>query len=139
MPSPASPFKAAQESAIRGSAALTAAMGTAGKGILTEVPTNQPTPYVVLGDNQVLLENHDCAAEAEVFATVHVWSRTVPLDKGAQARAMGAALIAALNKQLTLAGWDVDEWELQDERYVTDPDNSTHAIITFHYLLTEQV
>lgn len=139
MPSPAAAFKAAQDAALRASGALTAAMATGGKGILTEVPTNQPPPYVVTGDDQVLLNTAGCAADAEIFATVSWWSLKSPRDRGAQARAMGAAIIDALNAQLTLTGWDVDEWELQDERYSTDPDQSTHGIATFHYLLTEQV
>lgn len=138
MSSPKAAFSAAQDAALRGSAALATAMGTGGKGILTEVPANQAPPYVVQGEIQVLLENDPCADEAEVFSTVHVWSRTSPLDHGAQAGAMGAAMIAALNAQLTLTGWTVDEWELQSEGYSTDPDQSTHGVLVFHYLLTKQ-
>lgn len=139
MPSPAVAFKAAEDAAVRDSAALASAMGTSGKGILTEVPVNQPCPYVVLGDHQILIFNGECAAEAEIFSTVSLWSLTSPRDKGAQARAMGAALVDALNAQLTLSGWTVDEWELQSETYSTDPDQSTHGVLVFHYLLTQQV
>lgn len=139
MPSPAAAFHAAQEAALRASGDLTTAMGLAKARLYTEAPVNAPVPYGVIGEDQVLLENGDCAAEAEIFSTVHFWSRAAPLDKGAQARAMGAAAIAALNLALTITGWDVVEWEMTSERYVTDPDQSTHGILEFHYLLTEQV
>jgi hypothetical protein len=139
MPSPAEAFHAAQDQALRGSPALVAAMGVGGKGIVTEVSTNQPVPYVIFGQNQIILqENEGCGFMAELFATVSWWSRKSPLDKGAQARAMGAAIIDALNTELAVAGWDVDLWELQHERYVTDPDQSTHGMADFRYLLTEQ-
>jgi hypothetical protein len=138
MPSPAGPYKTAQETALRASSALATAMGGAVR-IYTEVPANAPLPYIVLGNDQVLLEaNPGCADEAEVTSTVALWSRTAPLDKGVQARAMGSAIIDALNVELTLAGWDVDVWEMQSEQYLTDPDQSTKGIITLHYLLTQQ-
>lgn len=139
MPSPAQPFKTAQEVALRASAALASAMGGSVR-IYTEVPPNAPLPYVVIGNDDIQQEPPgDCATEAEVTSTIGVWSRTSPLDKGAQARAIGAAIIDALNAQLTVTGWDVDLWELQSEQYSTDPDQSTKGVLVFHYLLTEQI
>lgn len=139
MTSPAAAFHETQDTVLRGSAALTAALGLVAARVLTDVPPGQKPSYVVIGADQVLIENHDCAAEAEIFSTVDVWTRTNPLDKGAMARAAGAIIIDLLNAQLTVAGWMVDEWELTSERYVTDPDQSTHGILEFHYLLTQQV
>lgn len=143
MPSPAGPFKLAQEAALRGSAALATAAGAALR-IYTEVPvagpSGVPLPYLVTGQDQIILEaDGDCADEAEIFASVGLWSRTDPLDKGAQCRAMGSAAIDALNVALSIDGWEVVVWELVSERYVTDPDQSTHGILDFRYLLTEQV
>lgn len=138
MGSPAQPFKVAQEAALRASSDLTTAMG--GKvRIYTEVPPNAPLPYIVIGGDQIILENDVCADEAEIFSTVNLWSRTNPLDHGVQARAIGSEVITALNQQLNLSGWTVDEWTVQSERYVTDPDGSSHGIITFQYLITEIV
>jgi hypothetical protein len=140
MNSPAAPFKAAQKAALRGSAALLSATGLAKPRVLTEVEPNEPVPYTVIGQVQVLLEENElCADEAEIFATVDWWSRTTPRDEGAQAQAMGAAIIAALNAALAVTGWEVVVWELQSETYVTDPDQSTHGQAVFHYLLTEIV
>lgn len=139
MRSPAAAFDTAEEAALRASADLVQAMGLTQARIYTEVPANAPTPYVVRGSHQVLIDDHDCAAEAEIFSTVTLWARTSPLDGGARARAMGAEIIAALLVKLTVAGWAVDEVELVSERYSTDPDQSTKGVIEIRYLLTEQV
>lgn len=137
MPSPAAPFKTAQEAALRTSNAVQTAMDGTTR-LYTEVPADAILPYGVLGNDQVLLDTSGCAGEAEIFSTVTIWSRKKTLDKGAQARAIGAAVIDALNLQLTVTGWIVDDWELQSEHYVTDPDQSTKGVLVFHYLLTEQ-
>ena len=139
MGSPAGPFKAAQETALRASAGLMSAMGLGTARIYTEAPPNAVMPYVVIGEDQILLDqSSDCADEAEIISTVHVWSRVSPLDKGVQARAMGSAIIDD-GLALTIAGWDVVESDLQSETYVTDPDQSTHGVLVLRYLLTEQV
>lgn len=143
MHSPAGPFKVSQEAALRASSALAVIMSAPSpqpvSRIYTEVPINAAMPYIVLGDDQVLLENYICANQAEIYSTVHLWSMTSPLDKGAQARAMGSEIIGILNQALALDGWVIDEWELESERYVTDPDGSTHGFIAFHYQLTQLV
>jgi|AAFX01.1.fsa_nt_gi hypothetical protein len=136
MPSPAGPFHTAQESALKASSGLIAAAAGPLR-VLTEPPTNAMPPYVVIGNTQVLIEAGDCGDEAEIFATVDVWSRTEPLDKGAQARAMGGEIIDALNLALSIDGWTTVLWEMTSERYVTDPDQSTHGTIEFRYLLTQ--
>lgn len=140
MNSPAGPWKVAYEAVLRASAALRTAMDLPQARIYTDVPEKAKLPYVVIGDDQVIPESGEgCADEAEIFTTINLWSRTAPPDKGVQARAMGAAVIAALATDLAVAGWDVDVWEVQSERYSTDPDQSTHGVIVFRHLLTEQV
>jgi hypothetical protein len=139
MLSPAAAFRTTEEAALRASGALAAAMGGTAR-LYHEVPANAPLPYVVLGQHQVLLtDGDDCADEAEVFATVAFWSRPAAPDGGAQARAIGAAIVAALAVELTVAGWDVDLWEVISEQYSTDPDQSTRGVVELRYLLTEQV
>lgn len=138
MSSPAAAFHAAQDAALRASTALATAMGTTVVP-LVEVTPNQVPPYVVGGQYQVLLENGACADQAEVFSTVTWWSRTAARDHGAQARAMGAAIITALNTALNLAGWYVVEWELQSEDYATQADQSTRGRAVFHYLISQTI
>lgn len=139
MGSPAAAFKTAQESALRASIALKAAMALAEARIYTEAPTNAVLPYNVIGDDQILLQGSPgCADEAELISTIRLWSRVKPLDGGQQARAMGAAIIDTLNLELTIPGWDVDDWEVLSESYSTDPDQSTRGIVVLRYLLTQQ-
>lgn len=138
MSSPAAAFHAAQDAALRASSALATAMGVAAVP-LVEVQPNQVPPYVVGGQYQVILENTDCAAQAEIYSTVTWWSRTAARDHGAQARAMGAAIVAALNAELSVAGWYVVVWELQSEDYVTQADQSTRGRAVFHYLLSQTI
>lgn len=136
--SPAEAFRAAQDAAVRAGAADLAAAAGETVRVAVERPDELPLPYVILGEDQDFPEATDCGVEAELFATVHLWSRTKPTDRGAQARAIGAVLIALLAVELDLEGWVVDLAELESQRYVTDPDRSTHGVLTFRYLLTEQ-
>lgn len=108
--------------------------------IYTEVTPNAVLPYVVIGEDQVIPDTSGCAGDYEITSTVQWWSRTAgALDKGAQARAMGSAIFDALNVQLTLTGFKIDDWECQSESYSTDPDQSTHGRILMRYLATEIV
>lgn len=151
MTTPAGPFKEAQEGELRAAptgAALAAAMGLDVPKIYTERPPAgplaAPLPYLVIGEDEVqLTRGDDCADEAEIFSTVHVWARKrlapgdAP-DKGMQAREILGIAIGALNTEFEVEGWEIVEAELESERYVTDPDGSTHGMARFRYLLTEQ-
>lgn len=138
MPSPAAAFKVARDAALKASAALATAAGGLAR-VFTDPPTNLKPPYVLTGEDQVLLESSvDCGDEAELFSTIHLWSRTEPRDGGLQARQMGAAIIDVMLGELVVSGWDVDLAELVDERYVTDPDGSTHGVLTLRHMLTLQ-
>lgn len=138
MLSPAGPYRAAYDAALRGSAALRASMGGQVR-LYVEVPANAPLPYVVIGQDQVVTEDLGCVLQAEATTTINLWSRTAPLDQGAQARAMAAAVIETLGASFPIAGWDVDEVTVESESYVTDPDQSTHGTVILRHLLTQQV
>jgi hypothetical protein len=142
MPDAAWPFKAAQEAALRGSAALQAAMGQQKPKVDTEPPTNNKAPYVIIGNDTLTTERAEgCAAEAEITSEVNWWSLPDPPDRGKQARDMGEAIVGALagDAPLSVEGWETVEWSVESLRYVTDPDGSTHGIGVFTYQLTEQV
>lgn len=136
MTSPAAPFHAAQEAALRASAALATAMGVL--KVYTVVPANATLPYLVIGDDTVVPEFGGCVEESEITATVSWWSKPAPPQPD-QARTMGAAIINALATDLTLIGHVIDEYEVEAETYSTDPDGSTHGRAIFRYLLTETV
>ncbi len=128
-------FHTAQEAALRGSAALAAAMGPQLR-LYSVVPTNSPLPMVVIGQDQIILEpDEECADEGEIFATVHLWARPEP-PQATTPLEIGAAVVAALLVPLTLDGHEVVEWELVSADYSTDPDHSTHGVLVFRYLTT---
>jgi hypothetical protein len=139
MADPTGPLHTAIEAALRASTDLATAMG--GKvRLYTEAPTNASLPYVVIGQYDGGVDRSGCADEADITATVTLWSRTTPLDHGVQARAMGDAVLEAIGVDLTVTGWDVmvREDDLRPS-YSTQADTSTRGVLVIEYRLTEQV
>lgn len=137
--SPVAAYVEAREARLRSSAALAAAMGGQVR-LYVAVPTDAPLPYVVLADQQALLEDGGCGVtEAELFDTIQWWSRPERPDKGAQARAIGSALLSALTSDVIIDGWDVVDVLVESERYATDPDQSAHGTLVLQFLLSRQV
>lgn len=139
MGSPAGAFRSAVDALLTSSPGALSGIVDVVR-VYVEVPANATLPYVLIGNDQVILTQNDgCADEAEIFSTVQWWSRTSPRDKGVQCRQMGSALVDALATDLTVSGWEVVEWECQSEEYSTDPDQSSRGRAVFRYLLTEIV
>jgi hypothetical protein len=129
-------FSVGQEAMLRSSTALRAAMGLDKARIYNgPVPANAVLPYVVLGEDQILGDDIECAESAEIHSTVHVWSRPEP-PTAAEAKRIGDTLIGLLKRPLVVGGYVVDEWQLESARYNTDPDGSTHGWLSFRYLIT---
>lgn len=140
MRSPLPSFRGAMETAIRASTDLETAMGGQTRLYGTAAPANAALPYVVVTHVQVTgLFDGGCAEEPILTLTLDFWSRPVPFDKGAQSGAIGEALIAALDAELAIDGWDVDEHQVTNLSEFQDPDQSVHATLILEYLLTEQV
>lgn len=139
MASPAAPFKAAQEAALRASGALQAAMGGTFR-IYAEVPESAPLPYVVVGQDEIDDLSDGCGDAHSIVSTVQWWTKKVGAAKGADVvRAMGAAITAALNTELTITGHDVVLAIMEaPERYATDPDQSSRGFVAFRYETTAQ-
>lgn len=129
-------FHATQLQALYDSDALKLAMGQEVASVLEIVPTDAAMPYVVVGEDEIPDDfEHDCGEEVEFFATVHIWSKPNP-PQARQAREIAAAVVAALNLALVIDGWVIDEWSVSTRQYFTDPDGSTHVVLTFRYLAT---
>lgn len=130
-------FAAAEEAALRGSAALEVAMGTV-RIYAGPVPENAPLPFVIIGEHQVLEDDaadDDCALGAEIFSTIHV--HTLPeAPQNTQARRIVRAVKDALNVALALDGHQVDVHAHEGTQFITDPDQSTHAIVRNRYETT---
>ncbi len=141
MPSPALPFKAAEEAALRASAALKTAMGVTGANpvrLYTEVPKNAPLPYAVIGQHEIDDLSSGCGEAHSIVSTVQWWTKDVGPTKGSDAvRKQGAAIIAALFVELSIAGHATVLVEMEDpERYATDPDQSSRGLVAFRYETT---
>lgn len=102
--------------------------------VYDEIPTAPVFPYVSLGDGQVLPDKAACIDGVEVFLQIDVWSRKVGY---VECKTIGKAVVAKLDDQpLTVAGFDVIVFEIQDIRYLRDPDGLTrHGVITFRSLI----
>lgn len=139
MASPAAPFKAAVEAALRGSAALAAAMGGTVR-LYTEVPANAPLPYVVIGDDEIEEISDDCGAEHSILSTLQWWAQKVGAAKGSDVvRAMGAAIVEAVLTELAIAGHDTVLAVMENpETYGTDPDQSSRGRVSIRYETTAQ-
>jgi len=141
MSSPAMPFKASEEAALRASVALKAAMGITGANpvrLYVEVPKNAPLPYVVLGQHEIDDLSSDCGGAHSIVSTVQWWTKDIGPTKGADAvRQQGAAIVAALFKELPITGHDTVLVEMEEpESYGTDPDQSSRGRVAFRYETT---
>jgi Protein of unknown function (DUF3168) len=98
-------------------------------------PINGTFPYVTLGDCQVLPDKYECIDGVEVYPQIDVWSRAVGYG---ETKTIAKRILALLDDvPLAVAGFDTVVFELQDLRYLRDPDGLTrHAAITFHGILT---
>lgn len=138
MPSPAIPFKTAEDQALRDSGALKAAMGLADVRIYTEVPTNAPLPYVVLGAHEITDLSDGCGGAHSIISTVQWWTKDVGETKGSVVvRQMGDAIFDVLFAELAIAGYATVMCELEDPvAYGTDPDQSSRGRAAFRYETT---
>lgn len=138
MASPARAFKTAQEAALRGSSALATAMGGTVR-LYTEVPTNAPLPYIVIGQDEIDDVSVDgCGGAHTITSTVQWWTKIVGTTKGAEAaRQIGDAVIAALFTELSITGHVTVLVDMEErESYATDPDQSSRGRVAFRYETT---
>jgi len=134
----ASAFHAAQQAALRAYADFTTnspagALSTV--RILSVTPGNLRPPYVLIGEDQVLQDLPACDGGGELFATVHVHTNPNP-PQAASARTIAQATAGALDTAFAITGHEIVEHEKTQERYLTDPDGSTHVVQVFRYLTT---
>jgi hypothetical protein len=90
-------------------------------------------PHVTLGEGQVIPDRGDCLEGAELFLSLHAWSRAVGYP---EVKRLAKAVTAALDDvELTIEGFRIVSILLDDIQYLRDPDGITsHAAMTFHAL-----
>jgi hypothetical protein len=116
--------------------AVVSALKTAGiaDGRVYDIVPPSPTfPYVSLGPGDTVGDDNSCFAASEVTVQVDIWSRAVGWP---EAKAIAAAVRAALTVELTLTGFRNVVGEFVLSRFLDDPDGSTrHAAMQFRYLI----
>jgi hypothetical protein len=101
------------------------------------IPQNATTPYVSMGDCQVLPDKAGCIDGAECYPIIDVWST---YNGYKEAKTIAAAILSALDdrpENLTVSGFDVIVFELEQYQPLRDPDGITRRVsLTFRALLT---
>lgn len=143
---PAGPLQTATVTALKGSADVQAAFTTWSDGVVRvydRVPADAATgrvvakfPYVTVGEDHIIGAANGCHDNSEAWTKVEVWSRPSAGSK-LEVKALAAAVRAALDASLTVAGFNVVTHRHHDTIYRREPDDglTERAIVTTHYLL----
>lgn len=137
MADPAAAFHAAQDTALRDAVDLGSLWPGGVARIYSVVPQNAPLPFIRIGDDQIIEDSDECVSASEVFALVHVWTKPDPpgVQLGRQIAGVIRDILAA--DDFGVEGFDTVLAMFLDARHLTDPDGSSHAVLTFHYFLTQ--
>lgn len=99
----------------------------------TPPPPPVPTPYVTIGDDQVIGDGDGCADGSEVHVTVHAWSAG-PMGRLDCKRVLGAVR-AVLDDELQIDGHVVVDHTFESAHHLRDPDGvGAHSVLTVRYL-----
>lgn len=140
MSDPSLALQNAVEAALRASPVLAEAMGGRVRLYTLSADDNAPFPYIVIGEDQIIGDETECAASSEAFTTVHVWAQAgddeVVSVARVQAKAIAALVRTTLNVALPMAGFVTTEWRFETARHLTDPDQRTaHSVVEHRYLI----
>lgn len=131
---PSFPLQTAILSALTSAGALPAIVG--GR-VYDAPPQNAVTPYVSLGDCQVLPDKSGCIDGAECYPIIDVWST---YNGYKESKEIAASIVAKLDDKpdaLTVAGFNVIVFELEQYQPLRDPDGITRRVsLTFRALLS---
>ena len=109
-----------------------------GVKVYDAVPDNAPFPFIHIGDDHIIGDARfgdwfDCTVN------VHVFVRDPNKPGKVRIKEINAAIYAALNVQLVVAGFEcMTASPYVDTTFVTQPDKTEHAILEFEYLLQPQ-
>lgn len=131
---PSLPLQTALYNAITAAGVLPAVVG--GR-VYDEAPQNALTPYVSIGDCQVLPDKAECIDGYICHPIIDVWSTY----KGfAEAKTIAASILALLDEQpqnLIVSGFNVVVLEIENYMPLRDPDGVTRRVsLTFRALVT---
>lgn len=126
MADPSLPLQKAVHDALRADATLTALVGTR---VYDSPPKNAATPYVSIGEDQILGERADCYDGSEFFLTIHAFSTEPGYP---QVKRISSAIRSVLHgAELTVDNFRLVDMAFDDLRHFRDPDGLTaHAVIS---------
>lgn len=114
--------------------ALTASPAIADGRVYDDVPEGAQFPYLAIGNEQVTDDGNACGDGWQVYADVHVWSRSVGFP---EAKALTAAAVPRLTAIAAIAGKTLIAVSLDGTRIFRDPDGETsHGVITIRFVIT---
>lgn len=139
MTDPSLAIQNAIEAALRTSGAVVGACAPSAVRIYDmSPPLDAPFPHILIGDDQIIGGDTECASSSEIAVTVHVYAREgTPSQSRTKAKQIAGAVRIALTRQLTLEGHVCDDWIYDDTQHMTDPDRLTaHSVVRLTYWTT---
>lgn len=128
------PSEALQETIVQLLENDAAVSAIVGDRVYDGVPEDAVKPYIHVAGFEVLPDKATCLDGAVITVPIHGWTEG-PSSVGC--KQLGKAIIAALDDQpITVAGHRVIVCELEQARYLDDPDPLTkHAAVFFRIVL----
>lgn len=138
MTDPSLAIQNAVETALLNHVSVKAAFGGQVRLYTLSAPVDAKYPQIIIGEDQVIGDDNECASGSEVTVTVHVYAREgTPAASRVKAKQIAGAVRAALTLQLPLDGHVMDDWKYETTRHLTDQDGLTaHSIVELTYLTT---
>ncbi len=105
----------------------------AGGRIYDIVPSGAAFPYVSIGEEQAIEDGNSCDEGWEVFIDNHVWSRAVGFP---EAKTLVALVRQRINAITSVTGYTLISVEVEDTRFMRDPDGLTsHGVVSARWLI----
>jgi hypothetical protein len=133
MSDPSAPLQKAIVAALRASSDLATLMRGSVQ-IFDRIPDAPKFPYLHMAGLQVLDDGNSCEVwGAEVFLTLHIWSREFGK---VEAERIGDLIGPLLAVPLSVEGWVCINGTREDANYFFDGDGVTaRGVLTFRYLV----
>jgi hypothetical protein len=115
--------------------ALTAAPALCNGKVFDTVPKDTTSPYIHIGNAQVLDDGDTCADGWEVITDIHLWSEPATGSK-LEVMQIGAQVVPRLLALGAVMGFNIIVSAIENVRYLDDPDGVTkHGVITMRHVL----
>jgi hypothetical protein len=92
-------------------------------------------PCIVIGDGQTVNESTTLSRRhVRVFADTHIWTNEEGLSN---VKTIAGNVAAALRTKASIEGFHVVDWKVTGTRFLRDPGEIGHAIVTVETLVNE--